>query len=284
MKAAAISSLPEPVERVSQPVIELPEPANDVAATEHVSFLGMDFQPMKADEAGASIAREASAEKPFRYVVTPNVDHLVRLEREPALRDLYDRAGMVLNDSRILELLAKFDGLKMPPSPGADIVEFLFRHRLNPDEPVVIIGCSKEDVSAIREMFGLTDIRWHDAPMGLRHNPRAVAQCAAFMAANPARFHFICVGSPQQEMVAWAAAQRGDVKGYGLCCGASLDFLSGKTDRAPAWMRSMRLEWLHRLMSEPRRLAKRYLLDGPAILKIWWKHRQHSETIPQTAS
>ena len=75
-------------------------------------------------------------------------------------------------------------------------------------------------------------------------------------------------------MVALAALQRGDVKGVGLCCGASLDFLTGKTARAPQWMRKSRLEWLHRLLSEPKRLAKRYLLDGPAIFKIWRRTRR----------
>lgn len=251
----------------------VPEPANDAGLAPLVNFLGLDFQPMTAEDAGSKLAREASKDTDFTYVVTPNVDHMVRLDREQALRPLYDRAGLILNDSRILELLAKRDGLVFPASPGADIVEFLFRHRIDPAEPIVIVGCSGDDVRVITEQFGLKNVRWHDAPMGLKKKPEAVAACAAFMAENPARFHFLCVGSPQQEMVAWAAAKRGDVKGIGICCGASLDFLSGKTDRAPGWMRSLRLEWLHRLMSEPRRLAKRYLLDGPAILRIWRRHR-----------
>ena len=229
---------------------------------------------MTTAQAAAKIAREASYIKPFSYVVTPNVDHMVRLDREGALRPIYESADLILNDSRILEVLAKRDGLVFPASPGADVVEFLFRHRIDPAEPVVIIGCSEEDVQTISEQFGLKDVRWYDAPMGLRTDPRAVVECAAFMADNPARFHFICVGSPQQEMVAWAAHQRGDVFGTGICCGASLDFISGKTVRAPKWMRRVRLEWLHRLISEPRRMWKRYLVNGPAILEIWQRHKQ----------
>ena len=251
----------------------IPTPANDTGETQAVRFLGLEFVPMTAQQAAAKLAREWSADTDFSYVVTPNVDHMVRLDRDASLRPLYDEAGLILNDSRILETLAKRDGLLFPASPGADIVELLFRGHINPSEPVVIIGCSEDDVRAVRLQFGLTNVRWHDAPMGLRKNPEAVAACAEFMAKNPARFHFICVGSPQQEMVAWAAAQRRDVKGVGICCGASLDFLSGKTKRAPEWMRRSRLEWLHRLGSEPRRLAKRYLLDGPAIVRIWHKHR-----------
>lgn len=252
----------------------IPQPANDAGLAPLVRFLGLDFQPMTVEHVASKLAREASTESAFSYVVTPNVDHMVRLDREPTLQHLYDSAGLILNDSRVLEILAKRDGHIFPASPGADVVEFLFRHRISPNEPVVIVGCAAEDVQVITEQFNLTDVRWHDAPMGLRKNPDAVAECAAFMAANPARFHFLCVGAPQQEMVALAALERGDVKGIGLCCGASLDFLSGKTNRAPMWMRRFRLEWFHRLLSEPRRLSKRYLIDGPAILRIWRKHKK----------
>lgn len=251
----------------------VPSPANDPGEPGGVRFLGLMFHPMTVEEAAGKLAREASVDTAFSYVATPNVDHIVRLEKDPSLRPLYDHAGLILNDSRILELLARRDGHVFPASPGADLVEFLFRQEIQPDDPIVIIGCTGEDVKVVQEHFDLNSVCWHEAPMGLKNNPEAVAACAKFMADHPARFHFICVGSPQQEMVACAAVKRGDVKGIGICCGASLDFLSGKTHRAPVWMRRHRLEWLHRLLSEPRRLAKRYLLDGPAILRIWHKHR-----------
>lgn len=249
-------------------------PVGDQPPRGGAEFLGLNFSPMGVEVAASKIAHWGARLDPFSYVVTPNVDHMVRLDREPGLKPLYDDAGLILNDSRVLEVLAGRDGLNFPASPGADIVQNLFENWIKPAEPVVIIGCSREDVEIITEKYGLKDVRWHDAPMGLRKNPQAVVECAAFMADNPARFHFLCVGSPQQEMVAWAAAQRGDVYGVGICCGASLDFLSGKTARAPKWMRRARLEWLHRLASEPRRLAKRYLIDGPAILKIWRRSKR----------
>ncbi len=210
----------------------------------------------------------------FDYVVTPNVDHMIRLEAEPALHPLYEGAGLLVNDSRILELLALRDDIPLTVSVGADIVEALFVQEIKPDEAVVVIGSSDTDVAKVAERFGLTNIHRHDAPMGLRHKPDAVQAAADFMAAHPARFHFLCVGSPQQEMVALAAKQHGGVQGVGICCGASLDFLSGSTKRAPKWMQRTRLEWLYRMLSEPRRLVKRYLLDGPKIFSIWRKWRK----------
>ena len=218
------------------------------------------------------MAAEGSA---FAYVVTPNVDHMIRLESEPELRPLYDGAGLLVNDSRILELLAARDGLDFPASPGADLVAALFEGEIEADEPIVVIGSTDADVAQVAAKFGLTNIKRHEAPMGLRKNPEAIAAAAAFMAEHTGRFHFLCVGSPQQEMVALAAKVRGDVTGVGICCGASLDFLSGSTSRAPRWMQNARLEWFHRMLSEPERLVKRYLVDGPKIFAIWRKWRKN---------
>ena len=231
---------------------------------------------MTALEAAMEGVRITGEGNPFEYVVTPNVDHMIRLHSDASLRPLYDAAGLMVNDSRILEMLAGRDGIKFPASPGADIVEALFTHHIKPDEPIVVIGSTDEDMAKLAQKFGLTNIHRHDAPMGLKHKPEAVVEAAQFIAAHPARFHFICVGSPQQEMVAHAAKQLGTAIGVGLCCGASLDFLSGSTERAPAWMRNARLEWFHRILSEPRRLIKRYLIDGPKIFKIWrdWRKSQ----------
>lgn len=239
-----------------------------------IRFLGLDFCAQKTRDAARHIAARALDSSTFWYVVTPNVDHMVRLSRDETLRELYDRADLILNDSRILELLAGFEGIELPASPGADIVQTIFERELDPDEPVVVIGCTASEITALKARFGLSDVRWHDPPMGLRNKPEAVQAAADFMARNPARFHFLCVGSPQQEMVAMAAKQLGSVRGAGLCCGASLDFLTGRTKRAPEWMRNFRLEWLHRLTSEPQRMVKRYLIDGPKIFGIWRKDRK----------
>jgi N-acetylglucosaminyldiphosphoundecaprenol N-acetyl-beta-D-mannosaminyltransferase len=242
--------------------------------SKRASFLGLDFEPMNTGSAVARLAAWAARSAPFDYVVTPNVDHRVRLAREPELWPLYRQAGLVLNDSRILSRLARLDGTDLPASPGADIVAGLFKGVIRPDEPVVIIGGVEADIARLKARFGLTDLRWHQPPNPLRSNAAGIAAAAAFVAANPARFHFLCVGSPQQEMVAAAAKARGDAAGIALCCGASLEFLTGRTARAPGWMRAAGLEWLFRLLAEPRRLAKRYLIDGPRIFAIWQAERR----------
>ncbi|MGJ3231694.1 MAG: WecB/TagA/CpsF family glycosyltransferase [Oceanicaulis sp.] len=253
--------------------LETAAPVDRRRRARHVWFLNSAFDNIGFDIALQRIAERDPA-KPFAFVVTPNVDHLVRLRRDSAFAPLYAQAWLTVCDSRILELLAWFSGEAIDVTPGSDLTATLFETMIDPDEPVVVIGGDQDVIDGVARRYGLTDLRWHAPPMGLRRNPEAVAECAKFVAENPARFVFLCVGSPQQEMIAEACLQRGDCTGVGLCVGASLDFLSGKARRAPRWMQQARLEWLHRLCEAPRRMWRRYLVDGPKIAFLWWEWRR----------
>lgn len=232
-------------------------------------FLQVAFTPMSLDAALAAIAARAERRERFAYVTTPNVDHVVGLAREPVRAALYDAAWLRLNDSRVLELLALLRGRDLPAAPGADIAQRVLEEEIAPHEPVTIIGGDAATIAALERRYGLTNIRWHAPPHGVRHKPAAIAEAAAFIAAQPSRYVFLCVGAPQQEMIAWAAALRGDAVGVGLCVGAGLDFLAKRARRAPRWMQHARLEWAFRLASEPRRLWRRYLVEGPRVFALW---------------
>lgn len=239
------------------------------ARINEVNFLGIGFNPLSLETALDLVAARASLHAPFAYIATPNVDHVVRLEDEPARRALYDRAWLRLNDSRVLEALAARAGLALSAAPGSDLAERLFDRVIDRRETITIIGGDAETISELKRLYGLTDVRWHNPPRGLKNKPAAIVAAAAFAAEQRARFTFICVGAPQQEMIAYAIAQRGDATGVGLCVGAALDFISGRVTRAPEWMRELRLEWLHRLVSEPKRMWRRYLVDGPKVFALF---------------
>lgn len=239
----------------------------------HIWFLNSAFDRIGFDTAVTRIT-DRDPKKPFAFVVTPNVDHLVRLRRDGVLAPLYAQAWLTVCDSRVLELIASLSGEEVAVTPGSDLTERLFETSITADEPITIIGADQEVVEGLKSRYGLTDIRWHQPPMRLRHKPEAIAECAAFVAENPSRFVFLCVGSPQQELVAEACLNRGDCTGVGLCVGASLGFLSGQARRAPKWLQRLRLEWLHRLAEEPRRMWRRYLVDGPKVAFLWWEWRK----------
>ncbi|HEV7263786.1 MAG TPA: WecB/TagA/CpsF family glycosyltransferase [Falsiroseomonas sp.] len=215
------------------------------------------------------------AEAPFAYLVTPNADHLVRLAREPErYRPLYREAAWRLLDSRVVARLARAMGLPAPPVvPGSDLTARLLGEAVAPDDRIAILGGTAATAAAVRARFGLRDVVHHDPPMGFDADPAALEAAIAFVRDARARFAFLCVGSPRQEIVARAVARRGDATGTALCVGASLRFLSGEERRAPRLVQRAGLEWAWRLAQDPRRLARRYLVEDPALLGLLLKER-----------
>lgn len=247
-------------------------PSDPLAAVPVRRFLGLDFALLDLAGAVASLAARPPGAA-FGYVVTPNADHLVRLARRPDLAPLYAGAALRLLDSRVVARLAGPLGLAPPPVvTGSDLTAALLASgAIAPGEALTVLGAPAAAVAALRRRFGLTAVAHHDPPMGFDANPAAFEAALAFLEAHPARFTLLCVGSPRQEAVAARLAQRGRARGVGLCVGASLLFLAGLERRAPTLVQRTGLEWAWRLAGDPRRLARRYLVDDPAVLRLLWQ-------------
>ncbi len=110
--------------------------------------------------------------------------------------------------------------------------------------------------------------------MGLRYNQRAMNVAADHVARSGARFTFLAVGSPQQELLARHIASRPESRGCTLCIGASLAFIAGREIRAPKPLQKLGLEWGWRLAQNPSRLWRRYLVEGPKIFLIAWRWKR----------
>ena len=203
----------------------------------------------------------------FAYVVTPNADHLLRYRDDAAFRADYHAAGYILMDSRfVARFLRVTRRVSLRVCTGADLTAALLSRVVTPQDRVLFIGGSRTQTERIQERYALHNICHHNPPMGFIKDPRAVKACLDFIEANsPFRFCFLGVGSPQQEAIARMLHDRSVARGLALCVGASLNFVAGSEKRAPLWMQHMSLEWLHRLLQDPGRLAHRYLLRGPRI-------------------
>lgn len=201
----------------------------------------------------------------FGFVVTPNVDHLIRCHEDASFRSRYASADYALLDSRFAaRVLRLVKGLRLQVCTGSDLTEALFRRVIVPEDRIVLIGGTDEQAAKLATTFGLRNIRHYNPPMGFVADPEAVAKCLEFIeSASPFRFCFLAVGSPQQELLASVLRQRGIARGLALCVGGSLNFLTGGERRAPRWMQRLSLEWLYRLAQDPRRLWVRYLVRGP---------------------
>ena len=230
----------------------------------------MEFAGLDHDQVLDRLAARPAG-SPFAYVVTPNADHLIRLSRNPELGALYEAATLRLLDSRVVARLARAMGLPAPPVvTGSDLTASLFE-RIAADDPVSVLGGSEEVAAALRARYGLKRLAHHNPPMGFDRDRAALDAAIRFLEDSPARFSFLAVGSPRQEIVAEALVRRGKATGVGLCIGASLLFLTGAERRAPRAVQGLGLEWAWRLAQDPRRLARRYLVDSPQIVRLLWR-------------
>jgi len=236
--------------------------------SKRTEFLEISFTPLDMDAALAAICA-VPPDASFRYVVTPNVDHVVRLQhRRSDLWPAYRGAWMTLCDSRILAKMARSIGTDLPVVAGSDLTSELFEKVVKKTDRIAILGGRSDLVAKIADRYGLTNICHYDPPMGFGNNPREVRKASRFLIEADARYCFLAVGSPQQELVAHQVRQTRGARGIGFCVGASLDFLSGEQERAPVLVQAMALEWLYRLASNPQRMWRRYLVEGPRIFMI----------------
>lgn len=244
--------------------------------TDRRSFLDVAFDTAPLDRLLETVSR-VGKDSPYAYLVTPNVDHMVRLHRKGAeidLMRLYREADFCTCDSRVLARLARWRGVDLPVVPGSDLAALMFERVMKPGDRIAVIGGDAGLLEGLRARFPKVEFVQHCPPMGLVRNAAARARAARFIAEQKARFSFICVGSPQQEMIANEARAIEGSRGLALCLGAALDFIVGREKRAPKLAQRLGLEWAHRLLTNPRRMWRRYLVEGPAIFLLAYRWRR----------
>jgi exopolysaccharide biosynthesis WecB/TagA/CpsF family protein len=209
----------------------------------------------------------------FGYIVTPNVDHVIRHHRDKRFRALYEQAAYVLLDSRFLSHtvgLVKRQVFRV--CLGSDLTTEVLRKVTKPLDVIVLVGGSAQQAQQLRERFGLTRLHHVDPPMNFINDAEAVEGCLRKIEdVGPFRFCFLAIGSPQQEIIAQKLKERGHARGLALCVGAAINYMTGIERRAPKWMQRTGFEWLFRLLQNPRRMARRYLVRGPLIFLLLWK-------------
>lgn len=203
-----------------------------------------------------------------QMVVTPNVDHLIRFHRFKEYNNLLTQADITVNDSRIIRLLSRFCGkpIKMLV-PGSDLTRVIFEKISGSSLRICIIGGDKSVIDTVCTKYNVPNYIHYNPPMGFELDTNELQKCIDFCINSRSQIFFIGVGSPRQEILAKRLKDT-NTSGYFLCIGASIMFLAGIEKRAPQWMQTFCLEWLHRLITNPRRLAKRYLVDSWGIIPI----------------
>ncbi len=209
-------------------------------------------------------------------VFTPNVDHVVIAERHAEFREAYAAAELSLADGMPILWAARLLGAPLPAKvSGSDLLVPLVERAAARGWRVYLVGAAPgvaaEAATRLTARFPGLTIVGVDSPFVKLDGPDPEGEAAlSRVAAARADLVLIAFGAPKQEL--WMHRNRaafGAAVAVGV--GASLDFVAGRIRRAPRWMQRAGLEWSWRLLREPRRLWRRYLVDDRRFLPIVWR-------------
>ena len=232
-----------------------------VPASEGLYFLGFRFNTGSIEEAVCGIVAEAR--RNFKCVVTPNVRHGGERQDDPAtMQPLYEQAWRVFCDSRVLSRLARFGGRTFPVIPSSDLTAHLIARAAELRLKIAIIGPTVASCAVLMEKYPGLDFVVHTPPIGFIKSEHEIKRCLEFVAENQASLIFIGVGM----LEILAPAEQISPRLRGRVMHRCLDRLPHRKAEAGASLGAKGLEWLHRPLSDPRRLASRYLIDR------LWRH------------
>ena len=208
-------------------------------------------------------------------IVTPNVDIWLRTRREPATRELVDAAALVVADGMPLLWAGRLAGTPLPERvAGSGLVETLAALAAAHGRSLFIVGGGEADsadsaAAALSARYpGLRIAGTVVPPFGFEAVPGYLDELYDRIVDSAADLVYVGLGFPKQERFAAPLSARMPATWF-LGCGGGIGMAAGTAKRSPRWVQQLGLEWTHRLAQEPRRLAKRYLVDDiPAALLL----------------
>jgi N-acetylglucosaminyldiphosphoundecaprenol N-acetyl-beta-D-mannosaminyltransferase len=208
------------------------------------------------------------------FVITPNVDLIMKLQRNQAFFEAYQAADYRICDSQILMYVARFLGTPFREKIcGSDLFPAFYRYYSDDRNMRIFLlggaaGVAAQAQQKINAKVGREMIvAAHSPSFGFEQDPQECAAIIQRINESGATVLAVGLGAPKQEL--WITQHRHrlpNIKVF-LAIGATINFEAGSVTRAPQWLSDVGLEWLYRLMCEPKRLWKRYL--GDAIPFFW---------------
>lgn len=195
-------------------------------------------------------------------VATLNLDHLVKLRRQPEFRRIYAYHTHVTADGNPILWLSRLAGRKVDLITGSDLMTPALALARDAGVGVALVGSTESTlaaaVAALEKTVPGLNVVWTCAPaMGFQPDSPAADAVIDGIAQSGAGLCLLALGSPKQEFFAVRAFARLPSVGF-LSIGAGIDFIAGTQRRAPRWVRAIAAEWLWRMTLNPRRLAGRY--------------------------
>lgn len=242
-----------------------------------IKFLNTHVDNLTMKEAITEIDKLISMRK-HSYVVTPNMDHIIIIEKDKFFKKIYDEADLILTDGKPLVWISKFQG---PPIKekvsGSDLFPHICKLASAKGYKIFILGAAEgvadKASKKLRIKFpGLNVAGTYSPPIGFENDKCEIEKIISMINTSHADILAVALGSPKGEKFIYRVRNQINVS-LSISIGATIDFIAGNVKRAPEWMSECGLEWLYRVCQDPKRLVKRYWNDAINIVPIIRKYK-----------
>lgn len=201
-------------------------------------------------------------------LITPNVDHLVKLQKDKEFYEVYQQAEWIICDSKILYILSKLLKNPLPEAiPGSSFFTSFYQyHKNDPNCKIFLLGAAEgiaaKAMERINQKVGRNIVVGaHSPSYGFEKKQEECEELIQIVNESGANVLLVGVGAPKQEK--WIMKYRYRMPNIDIfmALGATIDFEAGTLKRAPILWQKIGMEWLYRCLKEPKRLFKRYFID-----------------------
>lgn len=242
------------------------------------NFMNTYIDNITMDEAVSHI-EQCIIQKKTGYVITPNTDQIVRMEWDEYFRKICSESELLLVDGHPLMWIAKFYGKPFKEKIcGSDLVPVLCSLAAQKGYSIFLLGAAPGVAQRAAERLvnanpGLKVAGVYSPPLGFENNLNELNKINSLLRDSHADILFVGMGVPKQDIFIYENKNKYQIP-MSLSIGGTIDFLAGEQKRAPKWINQIGMEWLYRLLHDPKRLFKRYIVDDTKILKLVFKYRE----------
>jgi len=242
---------------------------------EILELFGLNFNNLSFNEALDKITFLIDLNKKI-VIFTANVAHITKINEDPNIRNIYCKADLILNDSQVLYFSSRMLGkpIKVKIS-GSDLLPALCKVASLKGYHIFFLGgdnnASYYAAEKLKQTYKSVQIVGTlSPPFGFENDTYEVDKIIKEINKVKPQILFIGLGSPKQEVFINKYRDRLNVNLI-IGIGASFEFTSNIIKRAPKWIQNFALEWLYRLIKEPKRLWKRYLFSNSLFILLFTK-------------
>jgi N-acetylglucosaminyldiphosphoundecaprenol N-acetyl-beta-D-mannosaminyltransferase len=213
------------------------------------------------------------------HVITPNVDQIVRIEKDKYFKKICDECELLLVDGHPLYITAKLYGKPFKEKIcGSDLVPKLCYVAAEKGYSVFFLGAGpgvakKAADNLIKKNPNLKIAGVYSPPQGFDKNPDEINHINMMLRESNADMLFVGMGVPKQDIFIHQNMKIYQIP-MSFSIGGTIDFIAGEQKRAPKWVNKIGMEWFYRLLHDPKRMFRRYIIEDSKYFGLVWKYRK----------